>query len=766
MASAGSIFVDLLLRDANYVQGLNRARRSTSGFAGQAQGDLSKTRSAFSAVISPVNNLGSAIAGLSGVLASALSVQKLVQYTDTWKQLEGRLGLVVPRTQDIAAVQQQLFEIAQRTRQPLEGVYNLYTRISQAIPEAQRGQYDLLGVTESINASLAITGEGSAQAASAILQFSQALQSDFKASAQEINSLLDSAPRLAIAIQNAFGDGTKSLKELSKEGIISTDGLLRALAGTGEEGKKLRAEFEKLPPTVGQAFTQLNNSFLQYIGQSEAANSSTSALAIGVKFLADNLGVLANSAMVLSSIFVARMIPGLAASAAQFILATRQAVLYEAALARMAGVSRIAAISITSLSGALALVGGPIGAAFLAAGAAVYYFANASTEAEKATISFTEKSNSLRAIYDELSVASGRRVQDLMKEQDAIVATALAEVQLTESRIRAIEAGSGGIGGGAKLALEREKLSAQYAALGKLNDEMQDFINRRNAPVNPIVAPSVSGTSSKKSAGKTEAEKEMERLNKLYMEHEHLVRGVKSETINYEREVAELQDLFDSNRISLEEFNTAIGGLNEKYREGSDAAKTWGVDVSEVGKDAAASIQSAFADFLFDPFEQGTKGMLKSFVDTVRRMIAEAQAAQLAKSLFGEASGGSGGGILGSLIGKAGFAFAGAFGSGSTAIDPAHGFGSSINWYADGGYIAPGAWGGVGEEGPELIYGGKTGATVIPMNSGRGSNYNTFNIGTEVNQRDVRRVEQAVELTSSKSYISAQNNDALARGMT
>ena len=92
-------------------------------------------------------------------------------------------------------------------------------------------------------------------------------------------------------------------------------------------------------------------------------------------------------------------------------------------------------------------------------------------------------------------------------------------------------------------------------------------------------------------------------------------------------------------------------GLNDKYREGSEAVKIWGIDVSEVGKDAAANIQSAFADFLFDPFETGLDGMAKSFIDTVRKMIAEAQAAQLAKALFGE---NSKGGFLGDLFGSIG----------------------------------------------------------------------------------------------------------------
>ena len=46
-------------------------------------------------------------------------------------------------------------------------------------------------------------------------------------------------------------------------------------------------------------------------------------------------------------------------------------------------------------------------------------------------------------------------------------------------------------------------------------------------------------------------------------------------------------------------------------------------------------IQGAMADFLFNPFEKGVQGMLKSFGTMIQRMIAEAVAADLSRRLFG-----------------------------------------------------------------------------------------------------------------------------------
>jgi len=63
--------------------------------------------------------------------------------------------------------------------------------------------------------------------------------------------------------------------------------------------------------------------------------------------------------------------------------------------------------------------------------------------------------------------------------------------------------------------------------------------------------------------------------------------------------------------------------------------------------EAARESFKAFADFLFNPFEEGLSGMLSGFADTLRQMASN----QLALSLFETLGkiGGSGGGIAGAI---------------------------------------------------------------------------------------------------------------------
>lgn len=568
MASAGSIFVDLNLKDQNYVAGLNRARQGTRGFAGQAQGDLAKTRQAFTSVLNPVSNLSGAIRTLGITIASALSVQKLVQYSDTFKQLESRLSIVVSGSGELRDVQQELFDIAQRTRQPLEGVFNLYTRLAQAIPEAQRSQFDLLGVTENINKALAITGEGSAQASSAILQFTQAAASGFQASGQEINALLDSAPRLAQALQRSFGDGSKSLKKLAEDGDLSTESVLRALSSLSGQALILGEEFDKTQLTVGQAFTKLENSFLNFIGNNEDAQGATTRLASDIEKLAGFFDTLDKK-------------------------------INDAGFALEKYFSKGGSYSVITPE----------------------QFASALPP------QYTE--------YSDGDIQAGIDTARQMEEQRARDAAREAE----------------------KIAKEREK-----QALRDIKKEANDLSNS-------------------------------------YERNRKYILGLNDATLAYNDTIAELDTLLGAGRISQDQYSDALVRVQEEYDKSQEKAKVWSFNIEDAAEQASKNIQSTFADFLFDPFEDGLDGMLKGFADTLRRMAAEAASAQILASIFGEA----------------GFSF------GSAAQSaPSKSIFSSLfdGLFADGGYIQPGHFGIAGEAGAELVYGGMSGATVIPQGGG------------------------------------------------
>ena len=111
-------------------------------------------------------------------------------------------------------------------------------------------------------------------------------------------------------------------------------------------------------------------------------------------------------------------------------------------------------------------------------------------------------------------------------------------------------------------------------------------------------------------------------------------------------EDAASESIIPSRTKALKEYDDALAGLNRRLAEGEISQRdfdqavkiakknfeeaTKAIDeMSVFAEEAARNMQSAFADFLFDPFKDGLDGMLEGFAQTLRRMAAEAVAAKI-----------------------------------------------------------------------------------------------------------------------------------------
>jgi tape measure domain-containing protein len=758
VASAGSIFVDLLLRDASYNQGWQRARRTTQSSVGAIGTDIGMLNS-------KLGGLGRQIQSIGTGFASGLGASQIIKYVDTYRLLEGRLRIVTDSTEDLANKQAKLFQIAQETRQPLREITNTYARLAQFIPEAERSQFDLLGVTKNLATSLAITGETSLSANAALVQFTQAIGTNFEAAGQELRSLQEQAPRLTKALQNALGDGTKSLQQLKAEGLLTRQSVLNALSGTGEEGRKLAKELARIPVTFGQALTTLDNSLTDFFGQSILARESVSALADGVIILGKNLDLIAQVGLTVASVYGIRV-------AASFAFATQQAVAYQIALARMAGVSALAATGITATTSALSLFGGPAGLAITAASAAMIYFATQTSAAEKAVMSLNEIETQSIDIKSQLAKATAKEAELIevkLRRQRAVISGNIKEAE-SELAILNVRARAGGLFTDSIDKAQIENLKS-LGKLFKARNELDETINKikskdfgkgssfdQEQKVIDGVFGKQSGSTNTNDVKATKQNRQADELNRILESRGRLIRGVSQEQESYNELVEDLNKLVKAGKITEQERFDAI---NQYMEENKEKATEWGESLEAITRRAAENMQDAFADFLFDPFADGMDGMLKKFVDTLRQMLAQ----QTSRELFGMILGSGGaGGLLGTVAGSpmTGGAQGPTQGSGILGAITG-GLGDLFDgFFADGGYIQPGHWGVAGEAGAEMVYGGKIGATIVPGSKGGGNVYNIDARGAD--QGAVVRLEQALLTLAGPGVVEQRVISAQQRG--
>ena len=120
--------------------------------------------------------------------------------------------------------------------------------------------------------------------------------------------------------------------------------------------------------------------------------------------------------------------------------------------------------------------------------------------------------------------------------------------------------------------------------------------------------------------------------------------------------------------------------LEEANQKAQEEAKKRAAVMDQFTTQAARNMQTTLADYLFDPFDEGVKGMLRSFGEMMRQMAAEVASAAILRTLFG------------------------GFAASSNPIVSS--IGSSFAGLRDGGgYVPPGGWAIAGEIGAEIVRG-------------------------------------------------------------
>ena len=127
---------------------------------------------------------------------------------------------------------------------------------------------------------------------------------------------------------------------------------------------------------------------------------------------------------------------------------------------------------------------------------------------------------------------------------------------------------------------------------------------------------------------------------------------------------------------------------------------------NDIAKDLGMTFQSAFEDAIVGgkKFSDVLKGLEQDILRIVtRKLVTEPLGDALTsmlRSFMGSTGNAQGGGIFSSIFSS----IAGSFGG----------------FFAEGGNLGAGRWGVVGERGPELVRGGTSGATVVPLRAGGG----------------------------------------------
>jgi tape measure domain-containing protein len=255
---------------------------------GDAFNQVNRNVSKLEKNVANLRALGNVFTGLFGASQAIGFAQDVARIADEWNNVAGRLKLVTDNSEELEQVQDDLYQLSQRTSSSYKATADLYSNIRRNADQLGLSNKELLDLTESINKSIQVSGTSSASAEAAITQLNQALGSGVLRG-DEFNSIMEQAPRLSQALADGLGVPIGALREMAQAGELTADRVTKALL---DQKEVIDREFGELPNTVEKSMQKIGNSIGKFVNEIDKTTGASNEAANSLVKIADSLDYL------------------------------------------------------------------------------------------------------------------------------------------------------------------------------------------------------------------------------------------------------------------------------------------------------------------------------------------------------------------------------------------------------------------------------------------------------------------------------------------
>jgi len=219
---------------------------------------------------------------LSRVLLGLYAVQRIGKFAKDVEETAEKIGLLQNKLEFLtgdSGAYQKLFEMTQDVGIELEAANKIITRFAVVTDKAFSIE-SLNEWTSTIVQSARATGTSTQEMRGALIQITQAMSAG-RLMGDEYRSVTENLPLFTVALRELFGKSTLSLKELSSQGLLTNDVLIKGF----EKLKEIIKGFPDSTDTIEAAFGRLSSAwdnFLFNIGQTNITKTIINELAHAV----------------------------------------------------------------------------------------------------------------------------------------------------------------------------------------------------------------------------------------------------------------------------------------------------------------------------------------------------------------------------------------------------------------------------------------------------------------------------------------------------
>lgn len=245
--------------------------------------DVTRSLEAMGSRLGPIG-AGLSSLGVAGAAAAAaiggigLAAAGVARAGDAMTATLGRLTSATGSVAAAADVYDRLYRLSLQTGVAVDESAGAFQRFAIAAREIGGTNDQAVRLVATLQRAALVAGASGQETTSAALQLGQALASGVL-QGDELRSLLESMPNLAVALARELGVGVGELRKMGAEGQLTADRVLPALLRAGES---INAEFEKLPPTMDRAFNTLGTAMVRFAADLDKALNLSNAIARAV----------------------------------------------------------------------------------------------------------------------------------------------------------------------------------------------------------------------------------------------------------------------------------------------------------------------------------------------------------------------------------------------------------------------------------------------------------------------------------------------------
>lgn len=225
---------------------------------------------------------------------------KGMNISDEFTNTSARLNLINDGLQTQLELQDKIFTAANRSKGSYTAMASAISKMGLMASDSFGSNDELIAFTELLQKGFKVGGSSSTEQSSAMLQLTQAMGSG-KLQGDEFRSIMENAPMIADAIAKYTGVSKGKLKEMSSEGLITSEIIKNAMFMASDD---INAKFETMPTTFADIWNRIKNGALQAFGpiieassrmiNSEAFNNIINGMIIGINLLSMAIGGLIN----------------------------------------------------------------------------------------------------------------------------------------------------------------------------------------------------------------------------------------------------------------------------------------------------------------------------------------------------------------------------------------------------------------------------------------------------------------------------------------